>query len=96
MTGKIWKNGGIKIGLWRIIVAILLVVVIPVVAWALLQIVDFPKVYVEKEVVKDLSIKIDTQYGKLTDKIDTQYNKQMDSISDINRYLRELSTRRNP
>ncbi len=86
---KSWRNGN-QTRTWRIIVGVLLVLVIPAVTWGLLQIVDFPKVYVEKEVVKVLSQKIDEQYSQLLQKMDRQYERQMESIADINRYLRGI------
>ncbi len=89
-NNKSWLNGN-RTRIWRIIVGILLVIVIPIVGWGLLQVVDFPKVYAEKKMVQTLSQKIDEQYSQLSQKIDRQYDKQMESIADINRYLRGIN-----
>ena len=78
---------------WRVIVAVLLTVIIPIIAWGLLQIVDFPKVYAEKGTVKSLAIEMDSHYNSLSQKMDRQYESQMESISEINRYLRGLNNR---
>ncbi len=90
MNNKSWWNGN-QTRIWRIIICVLLVIIIPITGWGLLQIVDFPKVYAEKGTVQILSEKIDKQYSQLSQKMDRQYENQMESIADINRYLRGIN-----